>query len=223
MPVKNKHNCLLFDLDGTLADTAPDMIAAINRVLAEENRPPMAEALLRDHVSHGSNAMVRRGFGKEQSEALFEERRAKFLQQYADNLCQHTALFEGMEALLSHAEEQNIPWGIVTNKPAWLTDPLIEKMGLVPRAACIISGDTTAHAKPHPLPLLTAAEQIGVPASECIYVGDAERDIEAGNAAGMTTLIANYGYIDDSQTPSNWEADGSIDHPLQILDWLAAH
>lgn len=221
--MKNKHNCLLFDLDGTLADTAPDMIAAINRVLAEEQRPPMDEALLRDHVSHGSKAMVLKGFGEEQPEALFEERRAKFLQQYADNLCQHTALFEGMEALLSLAEEKNIPWGIVTNKPGWLTDPLIEQMGLVPRAACIISGDTTAHAKPHPLPLLTAAEQIGVPASECIYVGDAERDIEAGNAAGMTTLIANYGYIDDSQTPSAWRADGSIDHPLQILDWLTAH
>ncbi|HGG58323.1 MAG TPA: phosphoglycolate phosphatase [Gammaproteobacteria bacterium] len=212
--------CLLFDLDGTLLDTAPDMIAALNRVLADENRDPLPPERLRDHVSHGSAALVRLAFGEHQPEAAFEDRKARFLRYYRENLCIQTRLFPGMADVLDHAERAGVAWGVVTNKPGWLTDPLMVETGLMERAACVISGDTTEERKPHPLPMLTAAEQAGVAPEQCLYVGDAERDIEAGKAAGMQTLIAAWGYIDADQQPHTWGADRTIEHPGELVSFL---
>lgn len=213
-------NCVLFDLDGTLADTAPDMIAALNAVLHEEQRPPLPLSQARNHVSNGSAALVKLAFGEQQAEGDFERRKQRFLDIYQAAICEHTRLFPGMGELLNTLENNGRCWGVVTNKPAWLTDPLMSALGLGERAACIISGDTVAQRKPHPLPMQTAAERARVPAANCLYIGDAERDIEAGRAAGMLTLIANYGYIDTGQQPQTWGANGDIDHPLEILDWL---
>ena len=212
--------CLLFDLDGTLLDTAPDMIAALNRVLADENRDPLPPERLRDHVSHGSAALVRLAFGEHQPEAAFEDRKTRFLRYYRENLCIQTRLFPGMADVLDHAERAGVAWGVVTNKPGWLTDPLMVETGLMERAACVISGDTTEERKPHPLPMLTAAEQAGVAPEQCLYVGDAERDIEAGKAAGMQTLIAAWGYIDADQQPHTWGADRTIEHPGELVSFL---
>jgi len=212
--------CVLFDLDGTLADTAPDMIAALNVVLREEQQPPLALSEARDHVSNGSAALVRLAFGEQQSEDDFDRRKKQFLARYELALCVHTALFPGMAELLDTIENNGHCWGVVTNKPGWLTDPLMAALGLTERAVCIISGDTLAERKPHPLPMLTAAEHAGVHPSNCLYIGDAERDIEAGNAADMLTLIAHYGYITAEQHPEAWGADGGIDHPLDALNWL---
>ncbi len=212
--------CVLFDLDGTLLDTAPDMVAAINRVRREEGLPPLPFAALRDHVSHGSAALVRLAFGSGQDPDTFERRRRAFLDHYRAGLCARTRLFPGLAEVLARLEADGLPWGVVTNKPAWLTDPLLAELGLAQRAACVLSGDSTPERKPHPLPLLTAAARCGVAPGRCLYLGDAERDIEAGNRAGMTTLIARWGYIDAGQAPQRWGADGALDHPAQLFDWL---
>ncbi len=212
--------CVLFDLDGTLADTAPDMIAALNAVLDNEQQPPLALNEARDHVSNGSAALVRLAFGEQQAEDDFEHRKKQFLAQYESALCVHTQLFPGMAELLDTIEGHGHCWGVVTNKPGWLTDPLMSALGLSKRAVCVISGDTLAERKPHPLPMLTAAERAGVHPTNCLYIGDAKRDIEAGKAADMLTLIAHYGYITAEQHPETWGADGGIDHPLEALNWL---
>ncbi len=215
----NGYRCVLFDLDGTLAHTAGDLLAALNKVLAAEGREPLPMSAVRDYVSHGTNFLLKLAFGDDQEEADFALRRQLFLDHYRANICEYTRLFPGTSALLDAIEKDGGRWGIVTNKPAFLTDPLIYELELEERAACVISGDTTAETKPHPLPMLTAAEQAGVEPGQCIYVGDAERDIEAGNAAGMLTLIADWGYIDDGQKPDDWGADGRVAHMGEILDW----
>ena len=211
---------ILFDLDGTLLDTAPDMINALNMLLAEEDKAPLTHELCRDHVSHGSIAMVTLGFGDQQDKNEFERRRQRFLDIYEKNLCVDTKLFDGMDETLRFLEEQDVSWGVVTNKPGFLTTPLLEELKLSQRACSVVSGDTIDERKPHPAPLYLAASECGCLATECIYVGDAERDIEAGNRANMLTLLASYGYIDDSQTPIKWGANGVVEQPLEILDWL---
>ncbi|MEB8434122.1 HAD-IA family hydrolase [Cocleimonas sp. KMM 6892] len=216
----SKISSVLFDLDGTLLDTAPDMTNALNLLLAEEDKAPLTTAFCRDFVSHGSVAMVTLGFGEQQNPDEFERRRLRFLHLYERNLCLDTKLFEGMDEVLLFLEENYIRWGIVTNKPAFLTNPLLEQLKLSQRACSVISGDTIPERKPDPAPLYLAASQCGSLATECIYVGDAERDIQAGNRANMQTLIASYGYIDDSQTPVNWGANGVIEYPDEILPWL---
>lgn len=211
---------VLFDLDGTLIDTAPDMVAALNAVLAEENQPPVALSDARDHVSHGSAALVKLGFGAEQGQTDYQRRIERFLSNYRQQLSTDSRLFDGMEPLLQHLESLGIRWGVVTNKPAWLTDPLMEELRLSRRASCIISGDSVAERKPHPLPMLTAANIAGIDPRHTLYLGDASRDIEAGNAANMLTLVANWGYIDETQTPDSWGAKGFLDHPMDCLDWI---
>lgn len=211
---------VLFDLDGTLLDTAPDMAAALNAVLTEEGFPQLPYEHIRNHVSHGSSALVELGFGREQTEADFLRRRQRFLDIYNENLHLDTELFPGMASLLAYIERHGMNWGVVTNKPAFLTDPLMASLGLTARAACIVSGDTTDERKPHPKPMLHACELAGSSAGECLYVGDASRDIEAGRRAGMATLVALYGYIDEFQKPEEWGADGMINEPREILDWL---
>ena len=213
-------NCVLFDLDGTLLDTAPDMTNALNLLLAEEDKAPLSNEFCRDYVSHGSIAMVTLGFGDQQSDTEFERRRKRFLDLYEKNLCVDTKLFNGMDKTLNFLEEHNYKWGIVTNKPEFLTIPLLEEMELFDRACSVISGDTIKERKPDPAPLYLAANQCESLATECVYVGDAERDIEAGNRANMKTLLASYGYIDATQAPVEWGANGVVENPIEILEWL---
>ena len=217
---KPNNQAVLFDLDGTLADTAPDLAFALNETLTHFGRDPLPYEPIRDVVSHGGIALIRLGFGIEPGDDNFETYRQFLLDIYKNNLCRETKLFEGMNELLSHLESENIPWGIVTNKPSWLTDPLMEKMGLHLRACCIVSGDTCERNKPHPDPILHACERSGVSPANCFYVGDAARDIEAGNAAGCTTVTALFGYIHDDDQPQQWQADYSISHPVDMIEIL---
>jgi N-acetyl-D-muramate 6-phosphate phosphatase len=210
---------VLFDLDGTLADTAPDLYAAQALLSKEQGLEPLPFEAVRNHVSHGSSALVRLAF-PDAEDARFEELRARFLEIYAQNLFLDTVLFPGMESLLAWLESRGLNWGVVTNKPAFLTDPLMRSLGLDRRAACVVSGDSIEERKPHPAPMWHACELAGSRPAECLYVGDAERDIQAGRAAGMATLIALYGYIDESQHPEQWGADGMIREPREILDWM---
>ncbi|MCK5647967.1 MAG: HAD-IA family hydrolase [Gammaproteobacteria bacterium] len=211
---------VLFDLDGTFADTAPDLAAALNQVLVEEGRPALPLKVIRPVVSHGGIALIRLGFNFDEQHIDFERLRLRLLEIYQNNISTLTTVFDGINELLETLENQQIAWGIVTNKPAWLTDPLMQQMGYTDRAATIVSGDTTKERKPHPEPLFYACREIDCQPSECLYIGDAERDIIAGNAAGMTTLTALFGYIEASDIPENWGADAMIEHPKEIEAYL---
>lgn len=210
-----KIKTVLFDLDGTLADTAPDLAGALNHVLIAHNYEALPYETIRPYVSHGGAALTTLGFGKDHPE--FDSLYKELLAHYESNIANETTLFKGMNELLTNLETNNLNWGVVTNKPAWLTDPLMDALNLSSRAAAIVSGDTLEERKPHPAPILYACEQAGSEAAECIYVGDAERDIEAGNAAGMPSVIALFGYIAESDKPNEWNAHASIKHPQEIL------
>jgi N-acetyl-D-muramate 6-phosphate phosphatase len=214
-----RHEALLLDLDGTLLDTAPDMGGALNRLRAEYGLAPLPAQSIRSVVSHGAVRLVALGFPEATGDE-FERLRLRFLDLYAERLAEGTCLFPGFEAVLATLEARATPWGIVTNKPGWLTDPLLEALGLGRRAACAISGDTLAQRKPHPLPLLHAAGLIGIAAERCLYVGDAERDIQAGRAAGMTTVVAGYGYLSTDDDPHRWQPDGIVACPGDLLSWI---
>jgi N-acetyl-D-muramate 6-phosphate phosphatase len=211
---------VLFDLDGTLLDTAPDMVGALNLLRVEQGRKPLPFDVVRPSVSHGAVRLVSVGF-PEATGNEFERLRLRFLDLYAENLVVGTQLFPGIEELLQTFEAAGLPWGVVTNKPAWLTDPLLAALGLTVRACCVVSGDTVAERKPHPLPLLHAAGLARVAPEHCVYVGDAERDIVAGRAAGMQTVVAAYGYLSAEDTPEQWGPTGIVNAPHEISDWLA--
>ena len=217
--MRRRHDALLLDLDGTLLDTAPDMGGALNRLRTEHGLEPLPAARIRPVVSHGAMRLVALGF-PEASGAEFERLRLRFLDLYAEHLAEGTRLFPGIEPVLASLEAQDTPWGIVTNKPGWLTGPLLETLGLARRAACTVCGDTVAERKPHPLPLLHAAGLIGIAAARCVYVGDAERDIQAGRAAGMTTVVAAYGYLSAEDEPTRWQPDGIVASPDELLAWV---
>ncbi len=212
--------CVLFDLDGTFADTAPDLHAAFNRLLRSLERPPIAYEAFRPSVSHGSRAMLKTGLGITPEDPDYDRLQRTFLDFYQAHIAVHTRLFEGMDPLLAELERRAIAWGIVTNKPSYLTEPLMRGLGLQQRASAIVSGDTTAYAKPHPEPILHACRLSGVTPAETLYVGDAARDIEAGRHAGTRTLIALFGYLAEEDRPDEWQADGAIAHPMELLDWL---
>ena len=212
---------VLFDLDGTLLDTAPDLADALNAVLAENHRPPLAFREIRSVVSHGGMALIRLGFALDESHPDFNPLRLRLLALYRDNISNKTRPFPGMGELLDQLERRGLNWGVVTNKPGWLTEPLLKNLGLFERAACIVSGDTLANRKPHPAPMLHACEQAGSKPEQCVYVGDAQRDIEAGRNAGMHTLVALFGYFQEQDRPQEWQADGMIRTPQELLDWLA--
>jgi len=214
---------VLFDLDGTLLDTAPDLADALNYVLQLEQRAPLPFEVIRPAVSNGAAGLMQLGFGASLEEAKSERLRKELIAFYEENICNKTTLFDGMRELLDTLRQRGIIWGIVTNKPAYLTDPLMDQLGLSSLAGCIISGDTTAFSKPHPEPLFAACREIDRTPDECLYVGDAKRDIEAGIRAGMKTIIANYGYIASIQATENWGANGSIEHPEVLLSWLDAN
>jgi len=210
---------VLFDLDGTLADTAPDMVAALNRLCDEKGAANIPYEAARPHVSHGSRALVKLGF-PDSGDTETEEHIARFLDIYAEQVCAETKLYEGMSEVLDWIEASGSLWGIVTNKPERFTTPLIAALDLAERAACVVSGDTVSKSKPHAMPLLHASKVMATPGSECVYVGDAERDIIAGRAAGMRTLTALYGYIPEHEDPQAWLADGMIEHPADLFSWL---
>lgn len=211
---------ILFDLDGTLADTAPDLAYALNQVLSEQGRPALPLAQVRPLISQGGRAMVEVGCGLPQQDPRFEALYQRFLNLYQGNLATRTELFPQMKEVLAEIEARQLSWGIVTNKRAFLTLPLVRALGLADRAACVISGDSTARPKPHPDPLLLACEQTGSRPRQCLYVGDALRDVVAGRQAGMRTLIALFGYIPPGEDPLQWGADGTITTPLELLGWL---
>ena len=211
---------VLFDLDGTLADTAPDLAWALNQVLQEQGHTPLPFDTIRPVVSHGGIALIKLGFAIDETHPDFPQLRERLLTIYRANIARETRLFSGMAGLLDSLEGRGLNWGVVTNKPAWLTEPLLEELGLAHRCATTISGDTLPERKPHPAPMLLACQQAGSQAAECLYLGDAERDVQAGREAGMRTLIAAFGYLGADDHPETWGADGIIDHPLQLLDYL---
>ena len=200
-------DCILLDLDGTLADTAPDMATALNELRGQRGLRSMAFEKIRPWVSGGSPALLRLAFKLEPDDPGYENTRQHFLELYAEMICDETQLFPGMTEVLEELEQNAILFGIVTNKPDWLTRPLVEKLGLADKCVCIISGDCTEKRKPHPDSLLKASRQAKILPGNCLYVGDDSRDIQAGRAAGMKTLAATWGYIQPQDNPDEWQAD----------------
>jgi len=211
---------VLFDLDGTLADSAGDLAGAVNRIRRERGMNDMPVATLRPHASAGARGLLGAGMGVLPGDAEYPQLRDQFLAYYEAGLAQTTALFAGIDALLDGLDARGLRWGIVTNKLARYTQPVVAALGLAHRASAIVSGDTTAHPKPHPAPLLHAAALLKLDASACVYVGDDLRDILAGNAAGMPTIAAEYGYLGEGGSADDWPASGWIEHPLELLQWL---
>ncbi len=206
---------ILFDLDGTFADTAPDLGYAINAMRAARGLPPVQLADTRKVTSLGARGLLGVGFGMGPDHADYTAMREEFLSIYENNLCRDTVLFPGMARLIDALEQKDIVWGIVTNKAERFAKPLIEQLGYAARTACIIGGDTTGHLKPHPAPLLAACEIIRIKPSACHYVGDDRRDIEAGRAAGMRTVAVRFGYLNGGN-PDEWGADSVVSTPDEI-------
>ncbi|MCW9059485.1 MAG: phosphoglycolate phosphatase [Gammaproteobacteria bacterium] len=209
---------VLFDLDGTLLDTAPDLAHALNQVLIHQGRAPLPFERIRPVVSHGGKALIELGFGIDELDAGFTDLRRQLLDIYRANLARETRLFPGMEQVLEGLSARGLNWGVVTNKPGWLTEPLLRELGLYEQAACVVSGDSVPERKPHPAPMLHACRLAGCEAPQCLYVGDAQRDIDAGRNAGMHTLVALFGYIQAEDRPEEWRADAMVEQPLEILD-----
>ena len=214
---------ILFDLDGTLIDTAPDMAAALNDVLAAEGREALPFAAIRPHVSHGAAGLLRLAFGDQLPVQEQDRLRTAFLERYQRDLSGASRLFPGMAALLDRIEAGGLRWGVVTNKPGWLTEPLLRALGLDARAAVVVSGDTLSRRKPDPAPLLFACSSVGIAPERTLYVGDAERDITAAVAAGMTSCLALYGYLGTDDRTDNWGADFAIEQVDELWPRLTAH
>jgi phosphoglycolate phosphatase len=214
------RSAVLFDFDGTLADTAPDLGHALNRQRIARGMPELPVEAVRAHASSGARGLLKAGFNITPEDPGYEAMRDEFLDFYAQNLARESDLFPGMASLLGRIEEMGLRWGVVTNKAERFTLPLLRLMGLFDRAAVVICGDTTPHAKPHPAPLLAAMQKLDLPAAGCIYVGDDERDVRAGQAAGMPVIVARYGYLGSGTPPEDWGADGFIDSPMELLAHL---
>lgn len=209
---------IFFDLDGTLADTAPDLVAAANQLLITRNLAPKQYEVLRPRASAGARGLIKGAFGIDTEHPDFIPLRDEFFANYERALLVNSVLFEGVSDLLNRLDEAKLPWGIVTNKSERFTDPLTELMGLSQRAVSTVSGDTTPHSKPHPEPILHAARLANVDPSRSIYVGDDIRDIVAGKAAGMKTIAAAYGYCGCEEPPEAWGADYLVYHPRELLE-----
>lgn len=207
---------VLFDLDGTLADTAPDLAAAVNRLRTERGMEPTPYSVLRPTASAGARGMIGAAFGLTPADDGYEALRLEWFDNYQAAMAVHSTLFGGVPELLDGLTRSGVAWGIVTNKPARFTDPLVPQIGLA-HAGCVVSGDTTGHAKPHPAPLLEGARRLGIVPELCWYVGDDLRDIEAGRAAGMVTIACNWGYCGAIE-PASWGADYLLDTPQDLLE-----
>ena len=211
---------VLFDLDGTLLDTAPDLVYACNVAALEAGLQPQDLQTLRPMVSNGASAMLQLMLDGQERDVDFDSLLDRMLSLYQDNIAVHTRFFDGMDAVLDELENRGLSWGIVTNKLGCFTDPLLQSLDLFTRTGCVISGDTLPQMKPHPMPMLEACRRIGSKPAECVYIGDARRDIDAGKNAGMATLVALYGYIPENDPPHHWGADGLLSKPIDLLAWL---
>ncbi len=211
---------VLFDLDGTLIDSAPDLGAAADKMRTDRGLPSLDLALYRPMAGAGARGMLQVAFGLTPEDPDFMTMREEFFRNYEQAMTVRTYIFEGVVELIGHLQSRGMPWGVVTNKSARFTDPLTRMMPLFSSAGAIVSGDTTPHAKPHPEPLFEAARRMQLDPAHCWYVGDDERDIVAGRAAGMKTVAATYGYLGEVSDLSRWEADLHIDSPLGLLKWL---
>ena len=212
-------DAVFFDLDGTLADTCPDMARTVNEMRKRRGLAPLTEAHVRPHVSRGARGMILAAFEVTGDDPAFTAMRDEFLEIYGANLCIGTRLFPGMEALLDRLDRSGIPWGVVTNKFERFARPVVEAL-VGNRAAIIVGGDTCARAKPHPDPLLHAARVIGVDPKRALYVGDDERDVQAARAAGMHVVVAGYGYLGDGAPPSQWKSDAVLESPAALDAWI---
>ena len=210
---------ILFDLDGTFADTAPDLSRALNTMRMRRDLPPLPVEATRPVTSTGARGLLSVGFGIKPDHPDYTAMRAEFLELYAKDLCRETRVFPGIPELLSHIENRSWKWGIVTNKAEGLAKPLIALLGLSARCGCVIGGDTTAHTKPHPDPLFAACRVMDVKPAHCTYVGDDKRDVEAGRAAGMKTIAVRYGYLNGGE-PDTWGADAVVDCPQDAIPYL---
>jgi phosphoglycolate phosphatase len=213
-------SAVLFDLDGTLIDSAPDLAGAANSLRAEHGLEPLPYEQLRPMVGAGARGMVGVAFGVSPGDQRFEPLRDAFLARYEASMLVRTRVFDDVETMLTGLEEAGISWGIVTNKATRFAVPVAEGIGLVPRAGALVCGDTTPHSKPHPAPLWEAARRLGREPAQCLYVGDDLRDVQAGHAAGMGTLIAAWGYLGQGEPIQSWGADGIIESPRSLLKWL---
>lgn len=211
---------VMFDLDGTLLDTAPDFVVVVNRLLAEHDRPPLADVTIRRRVSNGARALVELAFGVAPGDPDYDPLRERLLAIYSDHLAVHTALFPGLQTLLTALGERHLPWGVATNKPAAYTLPLMEQLALQPPPQSIICPDHVSERKPHPESLFLAAKHLGCEPSHIVYVGDHRRDIECGQQAGAITIAAAYGYIEDGDNVDAWGADYRVEHGADILPIL---
>ena len=211
---------VLFDLDGTLIDSAPDLAGAANDLRASHGLPPHPFAVLRPMVGAGARGMVGAAFGVRPGDTQFEALRDAFLARYAERLLQRTQVFDAVQPVLRALESAGVRWGIVTNKAARFTEPIIDGLALRVRVSALVCGDTTPHSKPHPAPLLEAASQLGLQPARCAYVGDDLRDVMAGRAAGMPTLVAAWGYLGDGPPVQEWGADAILGTPAELLNWL---
>lgn len=216
-----KLDCVLFDLDGTLVDTAPDLVACLNDALSERGYGHVDDADIKPFISLGAMAMVKHATpaadATQQAELL-----ELMLECYQNNIARHSRFFAGIGETLETIESLGLKWGVVTNKRERFTLPLMEALNLSKRAACVVSGDTTANSKPHPEPMLAACKQARVTPENCVYIGDAVHDIAAGKNANMKTLAAVYGYLKDDDQPEKWGADGLIETPQQLKQWIQA-
>jgi N-acetyl-D-muramate 6-phosphate phosphatase len=211
---------VLFDLDGTLIDSAPDLAGTANDLRAMHGMPDLAFEALRPMVGAGARGMVGAAFGVKPGDTRFESLRDAFLIRYAQRLLERTQVFDAMQPVLHALESAGVRWGIVTNKATRFTEPIVDGLALRTRASALVCGDTTAHSKPHPAPLLEAARQLGLHPPRCAYVGDDLRDVVAGRAAGMVTLVASWGYLGDGPPLHEWGADAILGTPADLLNWL---
>jgi len=218
--MNRKIQTVLFDLDGTLLDTAADLANALNAVLRLNKQPALPFEQIRPVVSHGGQALIELGFKLCPDHPEFAPLKNQLLDYYQSHIADRTTLFPGMSEVLDTIEQRGMNWGVVTNKPAWLTEPLMDALDLTRRASTIVSGDTVDERKPHPAPLLYACKIVGSKPDACLYIGDAERDITAGHKAGMFTLVAVFGYLMAEDEPENWGATALIQQPSDILKWL---
>lgn len=222
IPAANSIRCLLFDLDGTLVDTADDLCEAMQVLLSKEGKPAVNPKSFRNVVSHGSYAMICHAFELNETNSAVTPLREKFLRIYRQQLSAHSKLFEGCEQVLEHCANNNIAWGIITNKPEHLTLPLLERMTFPSRPSTVICGDTTAEPKPSALPMQQALKEVGLEPQQCVYFGDADRDIEAAKRVNMPSVAVSWGYIMPDDDIELWGAECIIHHPSEITDWLVA-
>ena len=219
--MNGRPSALLFDLDGTLVDSAPDLAGTANDMRAARGLEPLPYAALRPRASSGARGMLAAAFGALPGDDGYDAMRAEFLARYEPRMLAHSALFDAVALVLGSLDAAGLSWGIVTNKSVGLAEPMARALGLLPGAAVLVGGDSTPHTKPHPAPLLEAARRIGAAPGSCVYVGDDPRDIAAGHAAGMVAWAAAWGYLGPDGDPHAWGADAVLElprHLLQILD-----